>query len=523
MEKLTGRLNEILVDWKSGDRPGIAISVRYQNETVFCKSYGLAAIEYGIPVTEATSFYLCSLSKQFTAFCLGDLIYAGRVSIDDKLTSFFPELPEDVYGDVTVNHLVHQCSGIHEWYDMLEYSGSYNDEYPWRKMLLPLLARQEYLNFTPGEKHLYSNTNYVLITLIIEQITHKSLAEYARELIFGPLGMKSTFYNEDNNQIIKNSAMGYYKVSGNYKRADVLPPLIGAGGINSTLADMEIWLKTLIKRQWRSDIIDIMLSSASFNNGDNNEYLFGFIASEINGRKVFRHGGAVPGFFTSIWFFPEENTGFFWLANSSSFKPHILNNQIIQVLEEELFQQKSVPVKAPALDLNEFAGNYIDIAADTGAKFSVIEDKLQLSGSDSTFDHARDLVFKCDAGKPDYLIFEKYYGLTILRHISADSDRFLVKADILPSNENIADYQGRFHSNELDVTYCLTLKDNKLFIDTVKKFRGADLRMISQDIFLSPSKDIKLRFLRDDQNKIITMMLDSSRSQNFTFQRVLMD
>ncbi|MCF7920505.1 MAG: beta-lactamase family protein [Candidatus Cloacimonetes bacterium] len=520
MQKLSKRLEEMLEDWKTGFRPGIALSVISEEETIFSRTYGFAALEYNMPVSRDTQFYLCSLSKQFTAFCVAELIYEGRLNVQDRLLEHFPELPESVYGEIKVNHLVHMCSGIHEWYDMLEFSGSYNDEYPWRKTLLSLLARQESLNFTPGDKHIYCNTNYTLLTLLIEQTTNKSLAEYAREQIFAPLGMNSTFYNEDNNQIIKNIAMGYYRISDHYKRADMLPPLIGAGGVTSTLADLEIWLKTLINGTWQPEILEMMLAGDIFNNGDANEYLFGFVACDIKGRRVIRHGGAVPGFFTSICFSPSDKAGFVWLANSNDFKPERVNTGIIDILEETLFHKPEANSQAGNDGFGEFSGRYIDISTGNVEILKVTGDWLHLADLELSFLHQRDLNFFTKALKPDALILENYYGLVILRHITASKDRLLVKGDALPETSNLAEYCGKYHSVELNVDYTISANSLKLYIDAVKKYGGASLIKIAKDIFLSPSEGIKLRFQRNDKGNISSFYLDCYRSQNFKFRLI---
>ncbi len=523
MHYLAPDIKKLMQKWDKTDSPGIALAVTRAHRNTFQYYHGQAVIEHDIPINGDTVFYLCSLSKQFTAACLAFLIDAGVLSLDDPLRKFFLQLPAKVYDPVKICHLLHMSSGIHEWYDMMEYSGSYADEYPWRKNIIPLVARQQHLNFVPGESFSYCNTNYSLLTLIIEMITQKSLAEYAFEMIFQPLGMDSTFFCEDNNTIIKHLACGYYKVADTYKKADQLPPLIGAGGIYSCLKDMTIWLNTLISRKWHPEIFDFMFTPQQFNNGQQNPYLCGFQSTEFKGRKMFHHGGSVPGFFTNISFFPNENAGFVWLANHNDFKPDQISNALVKMLESDFSSPSDLhnTSESQLPHLQKYAGKYRYIKNFTLLELATNDNSLWITGNPAKYVRQSGNIYVSRQHSSNMIIIEEYYDLIILRLISENEDTFLVKTPELPSQVDLHQYHGRFHSSELNVTYSFSISENNLFIDAVKKFTGTDLRLIAADIFLSPSKGIKLRFQRDEHGEITSFFLDSFRSRNFLFQKIL--
>jgi CubicO group peptidase (beta-lactamase class C family) len=521
MQNVSSIIDNIMINWSQGVSPGFAISIVNCHDSSNLYYCGLANLEHDIPINENTVFYLCSLSKQFTAFCLATLINENKISLSDPVRKFLPQLPEHIYGTITISHLAHMTSGIHEWYDIMEYSGSYTDEYPWRKSILPLLIRQQYLSFTPGTQFSYCNTNYVLLTLIIEQITQKSLAEYARQIIFMPLNMTSTCFCEDNNRVIPHAASGYYKIGDNIETADKLPPLIGAGGVYSTLNDLTIWLKAIINKQWQFQIFRTLFSPSHFNNGKLNPYMIGFQNMYFHNHQVIHHGGAVPGFFTHICYIPQQNSGFIWLANHNNIKPDKITFDLLKLLETDFSATPENPDHTPACpDTSLFTGKYIFLNEAGSLHLETDNNCLTIKGNHTCYQHDHNNVFTDPENNSQMIILAEYFQTIILRVISEKKDKFLIKADQLPVHENIQQYCDKYYSPTLDVTYSFTESQNNLYIDAVKKFSGTDLRLIAPDIFLSPTKGMKIRFQRDDNNQITSLFLDSFRSQKFIFYKI---
>jgi CubicO group peptidase (beta-lactamase class C family) len=226
MKSFNLKIEDYFEDLTAKKKPGFALTIVKDKDIVFQGCYGYSNLEHNITIDQDSMFYLCSLSKQFTATCLSFLIIEGKISLDDLLIDYFHELPQAVYGNVKIKHLVHMCSGIHEWYDIMEFSGSCSGEYPWRESIISLLQSQRYLSFQPGEKFIYCNTNYALLTLIIEKIIKGSLIDFANTRIFQPLGMNNTFFCEDNSQIIPKNSTGYLIRRNSIKKANLLPPPI---------------------------------------------------------------------------------------------------------------------------------------------------------------------------------------------------------------------------------------------------------------------------------------------------------
>ncbi|MCF7911031.1 MAG: beta-lactamase family protein [Candidatus Cloacimonetes bacterium] len=522
MENADSIIEDFSRQWKKSPAPGFAISIIKKNKTPEIHCFGEAVLEHAVPVIQNTTFYLCSLAKQFTATCLAFLIDQGKISLSDPLRKFLPELPAKVYKSITISHLVHMTSGIHEWYDIMEFSGSYANEYPWRKTLLSVLARQKYLSFTPGEIFSYCNTNYTLLTIIIEMISNSSLADLAKQLIFDPLKLNSTFYCEDNSRVIPRLACGYYQVSDTYKTADKLPPLIGAGGVYSNLTDLTTWLNTIIKQEWQPQIFKILFQPSLLNNGKTNPYLMGFQTRKYRNCRLIQHGGAVPGFFTHICFIPDHNCGFVWLANHNNFKPDRLSKTLLGYLETEFTPQLNTDPEScpPHSDLAKYSGEYIYLGEDKSLILTAENNSLSIEGDPVCYQQEETNLFVNPQNNSQLIIMEDYYQTIILRHLSENGDKFLLKTSQMPHLNKIDMYCNKYYSPELDITYTLTKSDDNLYIDAAKKFTGTDLCLIAPDIFLSPSKGIKIRFLRNKNNQITSFFLDSFRSQNFIFNRI---
>lgn len=521
MEKFEFKIADYFAERTTRKQPGFALSLVKEGEQIFSDCYGYANLEHKIKVDTNTVFYLCSLSKQFTATCFAFLLQAGKLSLDDALLDHFPSLPQQVYGPVRLKHLVHMCSGIREWYDILEFSGSYANEYTWRESVLPLLTRQESLSFQPGSRYIYCNTNYVLLTLIIEKLTGLSIAAFAKAKIFQPLGMKNSFYTEDNTRLIPRLAAPYLSRGRAVKKVATWSPLLGAGGVYSTLNDMVKWLKVLINEDWETDIIRTLKQQVMLNDGTPNPYLMGLEKGKSGICEYIQHGGAVPGYFNYIRFYPKARTGYVWLQNSHDVKPIVINCQLHgQLLDQKFIDGSECENISGSDKYDDFSGDYVNIATGKAENLQIFSGRMAFTNSAETFSNLDGPVFYSDKCIADMVILEEYQGLKLMRHIMSIDDQFFLKSEKLPEAEDILEYEGSFRSKELDITYKIAGKSDRIIIEPIKKFRGATLKMIAEDIFLSPEEGIKLRFERNEEGKIRAFFLDSFRSMNYYFRKL---
>ena len=198
------RVDQIFAAWDTAETPGCAVSVMREGELVHARGYGVANLEYDIPITASSIFHVASISKQFTALAVALLVADGEVSWDDDLRTYVPEVP-DLGPRITLRHLVHHTSGIRDQWSLLRMAGwRFEADVVTQDDVLDLISRQRALNFEPGTDYVYSNSGFTLLAVVVERVSGQTLREFAAARIFGPLGMTSTHFHDDHQMIVRN-------------------------------------------------------------------------------------------------------------------------------------------------------------------------------------------------------------------------------------------------------------------------------------------------------------------------------
>ncbi|HEX7956842.1 MAG TPA: serine hydrolase domain-containing protein, partial [Pyrinomonadaceae bacterium] len=171
------KADAFLSQWDKNDLPGCAVGVVRDGRLVYKRGFGMANLEYDIPNTPSTRFNLASASKPFTALSIALLAQQGKLSLDDDIRKYVPEIPK--YEDtITIRHLLHHTSGIREYQALIFFGGLGTDNAYSDKAILSMLARQKNVSFKPGTKHQYSNSNYHLLGIIVGRVSGKSLRAF---------------------------------------------------------------------------------------------------------------------------------------------------------------------------------------------------------------------------------------------------------------------------------------------------------------------------------------------------------
>src|SRR5277367_6245231 len=203
------QVDKIFEKWDRPDSPGCALGVYKDGKIIYKHGYGMADLNDDVPITPATVFHVASMSKQFTAASIVLLAQQGKLSLDDDVHKYIPELPD--FGQrITIRHLVWHTSGLRDQWDLLGLAG-------WRYSLdlitdddvMSVMTRQKDLNFKPGEQYTYCNTGFTLLALIVKRVSGISFREFTNKNIFEPLGMKHTHFRDDHEEVIKHDALGY--------------------------------------------------------------------------------------------------------------------------------------------------------------------------------------------------------------------------------------------------------------------------------------------------------------------------
>lgn len=285
-----------------------SVLVAKGDQVLFAKGYGLANVEHDVPNTPKTKFRLGSITKQFTAMAILILQEQGKLSVDDLISKHVDGCP-DAWKDVTIHHLLTHTSGIPSFTSLPGYGAS---------MPLPSSPKQTLdrvrdmpLEFTPGEKFVYSNSGYVLLGRIIEKVSGKPYEHFLPEIIFEPLGMKDTGYDFPA-KIVPHRAAGYRRIGDQLANAAFLDMTIphAAGALYSTVEDLHRWSVALDEGK--------LISSGAYekmHTPAKGSYAYGWIVDKQFEKTRVGHGGGINGFSTYIARIPEEKLCVVVLSN----------------------------------------------------------------------------------------------------------------------------------------------------------------------------------------------------------------
>lgn len=235
------KVDKLFAKWDTRVSPGAALAIIKDGEIIYKRGYGMANLEHNIPVTTTSVFRIGSTSKQFTAACIAILALQEKISLDDDVRKYIPEIPK-YQKPIKVRNLVHHTSGLRDYTSLLPRAGYRTDaDSPTIEETIEMLARQKGLDFAPGEEYPYSNSGYFLMSVIVERASGKSLNDFAQEYIFEPLGMKNTHFHDDFQMIVKNRADGYSPRGDGYRIDMTNWDHVGDGGIYTTVEDFYLW------------------------------------------------------------------------------------------------------------------------------------------------------------------------------------------------------------------------------------------------------------------------------------------
>lgn len=304
--------------------PGISLAVVRDGRIVKAKGFGLGNIEANSASTPKTVYEIGSVTKQFTAAAVMMLVEKGKVSLDDKITKYFPEAPPS-WDRITIRHLLSHTSGIQNHVAVPGYLNIFKtnlsfETTPSREDIVKEFFKLP-LEFGPGETWSYDNTGYYLLGMVIEKASGKPYYQFLKERIFRPLGMTAT-RSTDTRPIVPNRASGYEWVNGKFENRPVLLPNIGfsSGTIISTVEDLAKWDAALYtEKLLRKSSLEQIWKPARTKDGAlaSFDYGFGWFIDNYHGHRIIQHAGGTPGFSSVSYRFPDDKLTIIILSNHS--------------------------------------------------------------------------------------------------------------------------------------------------------------------------------------------------------------
>ncbi|MCX7553379.1 serine hydrolase [Marinicella sp. S1101] len=336
-------VDEIFSSWHKTDTPGASVGVFKNGKVIYARGYGMANLEYDMPINADSVFRIGSTSKQFTAACIVLLAEQGKLKLTDTLYSFFPAFP-DYAKDITVRQLLNHTSGVRDYLSLAYLKGLHEEDYYEDKDVMQWLVSQTELNFMPGEEYTYSNSGYWLLGQIVKKVAGMDMAEYAERSIFKPLGMHNTHFHNNHKTIVKNRASGYSPINEEATEFEINMTtlnMIGDGGIFTTINDIKIWddayynSEILSENFWKE-----MTTETVLNSGKQIKYASGLGMGVYKGLETVSHAGGFAGFRAELLRFPEQKFTVAVFANRSDSNPTSMAFQVADVFLKEDFKEE---------------------------------------------------------------------------------------------------------------------------------------------------------------------------------------
>lgn len=514
------KVDEIFRTFARPDSPGCAVGVYKDGAVAYARAYGMANLDHDVPLTPRSVFHVASVSKQFTAAAIRLLAEDGKLSLDDDIRKHLPELAD--FGEpVTIRHLIHHTSGIRDQWTLLGLAGwRYSRDQISDEDVMYLMARQKELNFKPGERHLYSNSGYTLLAVIVSRVSGKTFREFTTERIFKPLGMTSTFFRDNFNEIVKHQAYGYAPAGSAFRLSVTNFDTAGATSLMTTVEDLAKWNANFEHPVVGGDrFLAGMLQRGKLANGSDIQYASGLSHVTIHGLPAISHGGSDAGYRSAFARFPEQRLGVSVLCNLSTTNPGALANQVAAVYLGDLAKTAAAPsaanepeVPLAAGEIERYTGTWWSDETAQARTFAAENGKLVAvqGGMRMPLKYIGGGRVVVPGTQPLYLTFNGD------RMTVGTGDVFVRSKAFSPTLEQLSEFAGAYRSDELDIVYRIRVEGNVLRLDRLKN-RSAQLQPSVVDTFSMPAG--VLRFTRDGAGKIDGFRLEAGRVRGLRFQK----
>lgn len=367
-ENLSEEIEALLDKSYPDNGPGVAVVVTEHGKVIHSSGQGLADLETNAPMKAITVFRIGSITKQFTAATLLQLVQEGKLALDDPLSKFIPDYPTAA-AKVTVRHLLNHTSGIQSYTDIAEIMTEDSTAKPRSTQELIAVFKDKPMQFEPGQSFAYNNSGYVLVSAIIEAVTGKPWDQVVVDRISDPLNLPSIASFSDE-QDVPQMAKGYTVADdGEYALSQKVDATIpsGGGALRGSVLDLASWANALHGGKVLSQAsYDMMTAPTIIRDGSSVPYGFGIIISEIRGRKAIGHGGGVFGFSTDSIFLPNDKLFVAVFTNSDSPKtdPGLIMKRIAALALDDAYPEFTKIELDPA-SLSALFGEYQIKAGDT--------------------------------------------------------------------------------------------------------------------------------------------------------------
>jgi CubicO group peptidase (beta-lactamase class C family) len=494
--------------------PGCAVGVAYHGEVVLRSGYGMADLERNTPITADTVFESGSVAKQFTAAALLLLAQQGKISLDDPLRKYLPEIPD--YGTpLTIRHVLSHVSGLREWRLVATFSGIGEGSYVLSNQdVLRMAAKQRAVNFTPGTAYSYTNTGFNIATILIERVlgNGKTFQDFTREAIFEPLHMTHTRWRDDFRAVVPNRALAYGPArGGGWVQETPIENIIGAGGMLSTVGDWLLWNENFTHaRVGGPELVKLQQTPATLSDGKTITYAKGLMVTTVDGVREVSHSGSTGGYRTWLGRYPDQAVSVAVMCNGAQANPTQLGRETARLWTGGKAAPKPAPFAADPAKLAERAGMYRRTRDNTVTELRVRDGKLTMDSGTTLVPAAAD---RFSAGERQF-VFEG----TRFRVVTPDGDVDYERVEPAhPSAAELGALAGKYTSPDTDTALTVAVKDGELTL-AIGWNVPVRLRPTFRDAFLMQGTAI--RFLRGADGGVAGLSAGDDRAWDLRFTKV---
>ena len=535
-QELTDKVDRVFADWNTTSSPGCALAVVKDGHIVYEHGYGMANLELGIAITPQSVFDIGSISKQITAMAILLLAQEHKLSLDDDVRKYLPEIPD--YGStITIRHMLHHTSGLRNYDDLFDLEGIPEADLTTDRDAMDLIVRQKGVNFKPGEEFLYSDTNYFLMSQIVKRVTGQTLRQFAQDRIFGPLGMTSTHFHDDHTMIVPRRATGYAPHKGGGFEMDMSNfEQLGDGSVMTTVEDLAKWDQNFEHPVVGGvDAIRQLTTPGTLNNGQPIPYALGLFLDHYRGLNWIHHSGEWVGYRAALSRFPDQHFSTLVTCNCiGSMSPMTMALRVADVYLADEFSRtektSSARAASTSLDatLKQYVGTYWSEKNGALRKFVLQDDKLIMVSPGMTYDllplgDGQFEALEADIEHKDKYIFHSAKDGSF--HLEAVEGGVpvsyaAVKGTALDPS-HVADYAGSYSNDELRATWTLVVKNGKLIRqqwmtedeEVVPAFPDGFIGDISEGQFL-------MHFNRDSSGRVTSFDVATDMVRPMRFSKV---
>lgn len=511
--------------------PGCALGVYSAGKVLYAKGYGMANLDLDVPITPETVFDIGSTSKQFTAAAVVLLADEGKLSLDDDVRKYLPELPD--YGRIiTIDDLLHHTSGLRDYNGLLFLAGHHFEDFTTDEDALDIIARQKALNFETGTQWSYTNTGFFLLSIIVKRVSGQSLDAFAKERLFTPLGMPISHFRNDHTAIVKRRAVAYDRSGPNAFKINMSNwDQLGDGAVQTNVLELAKWDgEFYAPKVGGRALVDKLQTRATLRDGKPTPYGRGLFLDDYRGLARVRHGGAWAGFRATLMRFPTERLAIGMTCNLSDANPDKLAEAVADVvLAKALSASAADPAAAekspvtqsadvgPRLDLAALAGAYVSDGAQSAIRLTAEKGVLTLHVSGRAFTLTQTGPRRLTADRLPLTVDLDSDGQGLrLALYGAEEPPFRRMVAYAPTAAEIDALAGRYHSAELDADWSIQVEKGVAYLTSRTSGRMA-LTALSGDIWTSD--DSFLAFRRDPAGQVSGFDLSVARMLRIGFER----